>query len=70
MTRKKREDVFQFSVSFPRVIVEEIDTICKSQYLSRSSWLFAAAKEKLEKEMLKKIEKLKKKQEKEKMSNE
>jgi metal-responsive CopG/Arc/MetJ family transcriptional regulator len=63
MTTKKkylRENTFQFSVSFPKITVEEIDIICRNLYLSRSSWLFAAAKEKLERERLKKIEKLKK----------
>lgn len=56
---KNREDCRQFSVSFPMHIVEEIDTICKVNYHSRSNWLFTAAKEKLERDRTKRIEKIK-----------
>jgi len=56
---KRRPDSKQFSVSFPSALVEEIDIICKVGYMSRSSWLIAAAKEKLERERLEKITKLK-----------
>lgn len=59
MTKTKREDARKFSVSFPSSLVEEIDTICKITYLTRSSWLIAAAKEKLGNERLKKMEQLK-----------
>lgn len=59
MTRKKA-DLKQFSVSFPKGITDEIDTICTSIYVSRSAWLLKAAKEMLEKDRMAKIEKIKK----------
>lgn len=46
----KREPSQQFSVSFPKILLEEIDTICASNYISRTAWLLKAAKEKLQKE--------------------
>jgi len=55
----RREDARKFSVSFPTSLVEEIDTICKVNYMSRSSWLIAAAKERLGNERIKKMEQLK-----------
>ena len=59
MTRKKG-DFKQFSVSFPKEITSEIDTICTSTYISRSAWLLKAAKEMLDKERREKIAKIKK----------
>lgn len=54
----RRLDSQQISALFPKSILEEIDIICKSEYISRASWLIAASKEKLESDRLKKIEKL------------
>ena len=53
MARQKQENVSQFSVRFPNEVIEEIDQICKSTYITRASWLLRAAKEKLEKERIK-----------------
>lgn len=55
----KRVDAKHFSVSFPKSLVEEIDTICKGNYMTRSSWLVASAKEKIGADRIKKIEQLK-----------
>lgn len=60
MKKIKREDAKQFSISFPVSLLEEVDTICKTHYMTRSSWLVAAAREKIANERLKKIEQLKK----------
>lgn len=60
MSKIKKADARQFSVSFPKSFIEEIDIICKAEFTSRSSWLFAAAKEKIERERIKKMEKFKK----------
>ncbi len=48
--KAKNETSKQFSVQFPIQILEEIDTICALNYISRSSWLIKAARELLEKE--------------------
>jgi metal-responsive CopG/Arc/MetJ family transcriptional regulator len=37
----------QFSVAFPLELMEEIDTICASTFLSRSAWVLMAAREKI-----------------------
>ena len=51
MSRKiKREPSKQFSISLPLELLEEIDTICALNFLSRSSWMFMAAKEKIERD--------------------
>ncbi|HCU06376.1 MAG TPA: hypothetical protein DIC42_02170 [Holosporales bacterium] len=42
-----------FSVRFPNEIVQEIDQICNINYITRSSWLITAAREKLLKERMK-----------------
>lgn len=57
---RKKADLRQFSVSFPKEITDEIDTICTSVYISRSAWLLKAAKEMLERDRIAKIEKIKK----------
>ncbi len=57
---RKKADLKQFSVSFPKEITDEIDTICASTYVSRSAWLLKAAKEMLEKDRMAKIEKIRK----------
>ena len=56
----KKGDLKQFSVSFPKEITTEIDTICTSTHISRSAWLLKAAKEMLEKNRREKIEKIEK----------
>lgn len=49
MSRKiKREPSKQFSISLPLEMIEEIDTMCALNFLSRSAWMFMAAKEKME----------------------
>lgn len=48
--RIKREPSKQFSVALPIELLEEIDTICAANFLSRSSWIFTAAKEKIERD--------------------
>lgn len=63
MPRKiKREPSKQFSVSLPVELLEEIDTICAANFLSRAAWILMAAKEKIERDRDKKktglIEKL------------
>lgn len=48
----KKEETKAFSVKFPVSIVEEIDQICASNYITRTSWLIKAAKHLLEKERM------------------
>lgn len=48
----KKEDTQAFTVKFPKSLVEEIDQICSAHYITRTSWLFKAAKEFLEKERI------------------
>lgn len=55
----KNHNTRAISISFPNDLLEEVDIICKINYLSRSSWLIAAAREKLATERAKKIERLK-----------
>ncbi len=50
MGRKKKEDMHNFSVKFPKSLLEEIDQICAANYITRTSWLINAAKEVLEKQ--------------------
>ncbi|MEM6812635.1 MAG: hypothetical protein AAF549_09245 [Pseudomonadota bacterium] len=40
----------QFSVYFPKHLLEEIDTICDATFTTRTSWLTKAAQEKLDNE--------------------
>lgn len=56
---KRRADFKQFSVSFPVALIEEIETICKTNYINRSSWLITAAMERIANERFKKIEQFK-----------
>lgn len=44
----KREPSRVISISFPLSELEEIDTLCASNFMSRTSWIVTAAKEKLE----------------------
>ena len=50
MTKKtlKREPSRVISLSFPLSDLEEIDTLCASNFMSRTSWIVKASKEKLE----------------------
>ncbi len=51
MPRKiKREPARQFSISLPIEMIEEIDTMCALNFSSRASWMFMAAKEKMERD--------------------
>jgi metal-responsive CopG/Arc/MetJ family transcriptional regulator len=56
---RKREEAVRFTVSFPKTFLNEIDIICASNFSSRTSWLIQAAKEKLERDRIEKIKKLK-----------
>ena len=55
---KKKEQKKSFTVSFPFGIVEEIDQICASNYITRSSWLIKASKLLLETERMESTESL------------
>ncbi len=58
MVRRKKEDTHSFTVNFPKSLVEEIDVICSSEFITRTSWLVRAARELMEKERKKKSEEL------------
>lgn len=45
-----KEDTHSFSVRLPVSLTEEIDQLCFSNYITRTSWLIKAAKEKIERE--------------------
>ena len=47
---KKKEDSHQFSVKFPKPMLEEIDQICSANYITRTSWIIKAAIEKIERD--------------------
>jgi len=55
---KKKEDKKAFTVKFPISIIEEIDQICDSNYITRTSWLIKASRLLLEKERLESTETL------------
>ena len=55
---KKKEDSHQFSVKFPKSLLEEIDQICTANYITRTAWIIKAAIEKLERERTKSAEDL------------
>jgi hypothetical protein len=55
---KKKEERKAFTVKFPISIIEEIDQICDSNYITRTSWLIKASKLLLEKERLESTETL------------
>lgn len=46
----KKEDTKAFTVKFPQSLVEEIDQICATNYITRTSWLIRAARTVLENE--------------------
>jgi metal-responsive CopG/Arc/MetJ family transcriptional regulator len=54
----KKEAFKAFTVKFPISIVEEIDQICASNYITRTSWLIRAAKNLLETERMKNTDEL------------
>lgn len=54
----KKEETKSFTVKFPLSLVEEIDQICASNYITRTSWLIRAAKQLLEKERIANTEEL------------
>ncbi len=47
---KRREPTKQVTVSLPIITVEEIDVICGSNMITRTSYIFSAVKEKLERD--------------------
>lgn len=54
----QKEETKAFTVKFPVSLVEEIDRICASNYITRTSWLIKAAKSLIEKERMKNTEEL------------
>lgn len=50
MARKRTEPIKQITIQLPKVLVEEVDTICTANFLSRSSYIFNAIRDKLERE--------------------
>lgn len=54
----QKEETKAFTVKFPVSIVEEIDQICASNYITRTSWLIRAAKSLLEKDRMKNTDEL------------
>ncbi|OJX12587.1 MAG: hypothetical protein BGO77_07420 [Caedibacter sp. 37-49] len=55
MSRRLKTDIStKISLSLPKSMLEEIDTLCAASFLSRSAWFLQAAREKLEKERLEK----------------
>lgn len=55
---RKKEETKAFTVKFPKSLVEEIDQICTSLYIPRTSWLIKAARFLLEKERISNTEEL------------
>lgn len=55
---KKKEETKAFTVKFPISIIQEIDQICASNYITRTSWLIRASKHLLEKERMDSTEEL------------
>lgn len=54
----KKEETKAFTVNFPVSLVREIDQICASNYITRTSWLIRAAKTLIEKERMKNTDEL------------
>lgn len=55
---KRLEEKVAFSIRFPKSLVEEIDQVCDSNYITRTSWLIKAAKNQLENDRLKSTEEI------------
>jgi metal-responsive CopG/Arc/MetJ family transcriptional regulator len=53
-----KEVTCAFSVRFPVSLTEEIDQLCSSNYITRTSWLIKAAKEKIDRERVNSTEDL------------
>ena len=53
-----KEEVCPFSVRLPITLSEEIDQICAANYITRTSFMIKAAKEKLERDRLGNTEKM------------
>jgi metal-responsive CopG/Arc/MetJ family transcriptional regulator len=58
MAKKNKDDIKAFTVNFPKTLVEEIDAVCSSEFITRTSWLIRAAKELIKKERLTRTEDL------------
>ena len=54
----QKEETRAFTVKFPITILEEIDQVCRSTHVPRTSWLIRAAKSFLEKERVENIAKI------------
>lgn len=54
----QKEKTQAFTVKFPVSLVEEIDQICASNYITRTSWLIRAAKTLIERERVKSTKEL------------
>jgi metal-responsive CopG/Arc/MetJ family transcriptional regulator len=48
----KKEETKAFTVKFPKSLVEEIDQICSTLYIPRTSWLIKAARALLDQERM------------------
>jgi len=46
----------QITIKVPNIILEEIDQVCKSTYISRTSWFISAARQTLKQKRNRKIE--------------
>lgn len=47
--RRSAEPLKQVSIQLPKILLEEIDTICAANLISRSSFIYGAVRETLEK---------------------
>ena len=52
------KDMKRVSIDMPIDILNQIDDICKSTFITRRKWLIDASKEKLENELKNKVEKI------------
>lgn len=57
MTADKTEKI-QISIKVPKSILEEIDQLCKTNYISRTSWFVSAARNTLKHQRTSKMEKI------------
>ena len=55
----KREQSVRFTVNFPKSLVDEMDIICASNFMTKNSWLVQAAKKVLANDRLVKLKELK-----------
>lgn len=58
MAKKNKEEIKSFTVNFPKSLVEEIDSVCSAEFITRTSWLIRASKELLKKERVTRTEDL------------